>query len=183
MKKLTLTFVFIALSLLIPCFLYVDCQLYYYGRNDLKLYHSLPFNITPVFLNDFEGGFYLADENGLSIISKGENNWTSGEHLKISQITGYGFSDDEIVVQVTDSINSSKYVEIRPALLSDQNFSVRIINTRPLASGNSKFIELDADYFRTIYVVRNYIELVIISLIFFLIYILLKRRRLNKNNK
>ncbi|TSD63875.1 hypothetical protein FFF34_015005 [Inquilinus sp. KBS0705] len=182
MKKLILIIISAVLSLLV-CFFYLDYQLYYYGRNDLKSYHSLPFNITPIFLNDFEGGFYLADEDGLSIISKGENNWISGEHLTINKLIGYGFSKDQMVVKVKDSRNDFKYVEIRKGSGSNQALSFRIINTPPLISGKFKFIELDANYISNFYIVRNYIELFIIFFTGFILYILFKRKALNKNNQ
>ena len=47
----------------------LDRQLFYYGKHDLNIYNSLPLKIKPEFRYDFEGGFVLWDEYGISLES------------------------------------------------------------------------------------------------------------------
>jgi hypothetical protein len=98
--------------LLIAAYIYLDHKLYYAGKNNFSLYGSLPLKIKPIFRHQFEGGIYIAEEEGMSLVYIGENRYFDNDiRVNVDSIVKYGYKSDEFVVYV-HNINE-KYGFIR----------------------------------------------------------------------
>lgn len=77
-------------------YIFLDNQLYYYGKNNLKIYETLPLGIKPEFRYDFEGGFVLRDKYGFALsgcgVSLGEIGDTLLQNKIMSKLLKYGFN-------------------------------------------------------------------------------------------
>lgn len=160
MKKSVLIIVpFIAFIILAILSIIADKQLYYYGNNFFEFYHEIPYNIKPVFRHNFEGGFYLSDEVGLSIIYKGENKyWQSGQSITVKKFNTYGFSKDAVIAEVYDATGEKRFVKFSEKKRSkiDVDFDVDVLETnRKIHYEDYKWISVDEDSYYTKYVSRN----------------------------
>lgn len=87
----------------------LDRQLFYYGKSDFNFYGLLPLKINPEYRYDFEGGFVIWDEHGMSLVGKGVKYWNSD--IEVDKIIGYGFTDEKLIVQVADTAGNKYYIE------------------------------------------------------------------------
>ncbi|MCJ8210665.1 hypothetical protein MUY27_13190 [Mucilaginibacter sp. RS28] len=176
-KNISIAIATLSLVVSFICFLKVDKELYYYGINYLKVYNDLPLNINPVFLHEFEGGFYLADEYG-SIITNGNNDWANGMNLKVKKFVKYGFNKSNVVAEVYDLKGIKRFV-----LFSESNnarlktrLQLSIVDGSNLRNSNSyKWIMVDEELFRVKDVLRNGFLIVFLVSLSALIYLLLKK--------
>ena len=93
-------------------YLFIDGQLFYYGKNNLPIYNPLPFRIAPEFRPDFDGGTVLWDEHKEAIVGKGVKYWSS--NIIVDELLGYGFKNENLIAQVKDTTGSIYYVEVGP---------------------------------------------------------------------
>ncbi len=97
--------------LLLSIFYFLDKQLFFVGRNDLKIYNLLPFNIKTDYNPDYGGGFSLTDEKGFSI-SKGDTYHVKGKYIKINKIIKYGYNESQFVIQIEDTTAAKHYLKL-----------------------------------------------------------------------
>jgi len=66
----TLKILFVSIIALAIIYYQLDKSLIYYGKNDLPIYHPLPFKIVPEYKPEFEGGFALRDKYEVAFINE-----------------------------------------------------------------------------------------------------------------
>jgi len=175
------TFKILAILIIVLGIIYfqLDKRLFYYGRNDLHIYHLLPFSIEPDYQPPFEGGFALRDENGFSIAGKGVAYRVNNRTIWINTVLKYGFNTQHFVAVVNDSNKTKYYVKF------NQNQKDKSVNAT--MEGDNKFnnlkldkwinIEGNEDYIWRLYLYRNYSMLLVITLFLTLIYKLVRYRK------
>lgn len=105
MKNLLLTIVF-GIIIIASAALYImaDSDLYYYGKNNLPIYHKLPFGMKPEYWGTRRGmlGFVILDKNDFVHIGKGSGYWEYPE-ITIDSVISYGFNDTLLIAIIKDS--------------------------------------------------------------------------------
>ncbi len=158
---------------IILCFVYLifDYQLYYYGKNDLNIYNSLPMNIRPHYRADFNGGFVLEDEFGFYLISNGQIQYkNSSIKLDVKDIVKYGYDDNIIIVQIINKNDKLYLIKFFPDNKTD-NISAKILNENEKISDKLNWIYLeDNTKLNAKELLRNYLffAIIIIGLFVFL---------------
>lgn len=124
MKRIKISVFIVFVSLV--GYLIFDRELFYYGKNDLNIYNSLPFKIKPEFRYDFEGGFVLRDEYGMSHVGKGVKYWSSD--IVVEEILEYGYTEKKLIAKVLDTSKNIYYIEFssNKNQLSKQELSVNV---------------------------------------------------------
>ena len=64
MKRFKILIIAVIIIITAIAYYQLDKQLSYYGRNNLHIYHLLPYNVEPDYQPPFEGGFALRQEDG-----------------------------------------------------------------------------------------------------------------------
>lgn len=153
-----------------------DKQLSYYGKNDLKIYRSLPLQIRPEFRNDFEGGFVLRNREGFAIagkgVSVGEIGDTAFQYDIIDKVLKYGFNTENVVVLVKDTSGHKYYVEyLRDnTMASKADIKVKDIGAE-LDFPVNKWVNIQNDnHMKFIELCRNYSIIIAVILFFTLLY-------------
>jgi hypothetical protein len=158
----------------------LDKRLFYYGRNDLHIYHSLPLNIQPDYQPPFEGGFALRNEDGLSVAGKGIAYPVNNKMIWINKILKYGFSDQDLVATAIDSNKTKYYLKFywEPKNRSVVNATMDIDNN--LHANLYKWIDIDGneDYIWKLVLYRNYLMFTIFILLITLVYIFIRYKKL-----
>ena len=158
----------------------LDKHLFYYGKNDLHIYHLLPLKIEPEYRYPFEGGFALRDEYGFTIAAKGNTYPVNNEKILINRVLKYGFNAKDLVAVVIDANKTKYYVKFT----QDQKDNSEVDATMDV--GNKldnlklyKWIDIDGsdDYIRKLMRYRTYIMFVLIILFLTPIYKLVKYRK------
>lgn len=146
----------------------LDKELSYYGRNVLDVYNSLPLKAKPVFRYEFDGGFAIEDSYGFYLASQGRNRYVGNEgEVNIEEIIRYGFNDERLAVEVTDSIGRLFYIEFmeREEVQPEQSLKAKIWKGQDTALELDSFewveIENNEDYIRVLSIFRNYSILLI----------------------
>jgi hypothetical protein len=157
----------------------LDKRLFFYGRNDLRIYHLLPFKIVPDYQPKFEGGFALReeDEDGFSIAGNGVAYPVNGREIWINSVVKYGFNAQHLVAVVCDSNKTKYYVKFNQDSKASSGFNASMeVANKPDNFKLDKWIDIDDndDYVRKLVLYRNYLELLIIILFLSLIYRLIK---------
>lgn len=166
-----------------------DKQLFYYGKNDLKIYKSLPLEIRPEFRNDFEGGFVLRNRDGFAIagkdVSVGEIGDTAFQYDIIDKVLKYGFNNESVVILIKDTAGSKYYIEYLEdnTMVSKVDIKVKDISEE-LDFPIDKWIDIqNGNHIRFIELCRNYSLFIAIILFFILLYSILKRTFLHSYKK
>ncbi len=162
----------------------LDKRLFYYGRNDLGIYHLLPFNIHPEYQPPFEGGFALRNEDGLSIAGDGIAYPVNNRMIWIDKILKYGFSDQDLVAIAIDSNKTRYYLKFYWDPKKRYVDATMYIDNKPLNSNLYKWVDVDGneDYIWQLELYRNYLSLTIFILSIGLFYILRKYRKLKSKD-
>jgi hypothetical protein len=151
MKKVNILVILILI--LGTTFIFLDRQLFYYGKNILNVYHRLPLSIKPEFRNDFEGGFVLRDKYGFSLVNKGICQFVHSDiKFTINEIMRYGFMDDKLVAIVKDSDGHIRYIEFLKNIdiNSNQDLLVNLYdNGAFMGDENLNWIDINKDNDRT----------------------------------
>ncbi len=147
----------------------LDKRLFYYGRNDLHIYHLLPLKIEPEYRPPFEGGFGLMDEYGFAIAGTGVAYPVNNKTILINRVLKYGFDAEHLVAMVIDSNKTKYYVKFSKGS-SVINATMELDKGRDLALYKWINIEGNDDYIWNLVLYRNYIMLIVIVLLFMLIY-------------
>lgn len=163
-------------------YLIADKQLFYYGKNDLKIYKSLPLDIRPESRNDFEGGFILRNREGFAIAGKGVSvgkiGDTAFQYDIIDKVLKYGFNKENVVVLIKDTARRKYYVEyLRDnTTMSKAYIKVKDISTELDFSVN-KWVDIqNGSHMKFMELCRNYSLFIAIILLFILLYSILKRK-------
>lgn len=126
-------------------FYYLDKQLFYYGRNELDVYNLLPLNVVPEYRYDFEEGFMLWEEDGMSLAGKGVQYWDSD--VRINKIITYCFNKHDLIVQVEDSRGNRYYFKYErnddPQV--KQDLSIELLNYSAIEWQNYECININND--------------------------------------
>ncbi len=173
----------ISILILVTLYFVLDRQLFYYGKNDIDIYKSLPLKIKPENRLDFEGGFSLEDEYGFSLISKGECQYVHSEiKLNVKEIINYGYNDETLIVFIEDESGSKYFIEFlkNNDIHSKQDISVNIQNeSTSIDLEKFKWIEIknNESQIRKLELFRNYTLIIISISILILIFKLGIRRK------
>src|SRR5450631_2782239 len=106
MKSLKTLFVLIVVLGII--FYRLDKFLFYYGKNEIHIYHPLPFKIVPDYKPEFDGGFALRDKYGDAVAANGIFYFFNHQKIFIKDLLAYSFDTKEMIVIVKDS-TGTKY--------------------------------------------------------------------------
>lgn len=162
MKKTLIAILLVFLIASSYACLLLDKQLYFYGRNAFDLYNDIPLKIKPVFFYDFEGGSYLGDDMGMSIIARGKNLYRNGINLDIKKIERYGYSNNKVIAEIENTENQIVYVESSGSEDGSQvqaNFLGGETNIN-----DYKWVDItNVDLIRTDYVLRNWAVMISIA--------------------
>ncbi len=154
--------ILLALAIILLIFYFaLDRQLYYYGRNNLNIYHILPLGIKPVFRYEFDGGFAFEDRYGFRFIRKGEfRHENSNLNIHIAEILKYGYNDNKLVVFIQDINSQELYIECKKKYNNQTKAEIQcdafhVINL-PLYN-ELKWIEIknNVKYIHSIGLIRN----------------------------
>lgn len=161
-------------------YLGLDRSLFPYGESNFTFYRLLPMKIKPENRPDFEGGFTIWDEHGMSLVSKGSRYWQV-DSIQIDKIISYGYNDDLLVARIIDtegSVYSFAYSENKdPDFKPD--ISVRLFSDEEESlDKNLKWIEIggNKDIGRII-LVRNWLKLLFIGLSIYLMVLYFKKEK------
>jgi hypothetical protein len=177
----------VIIIILVPVYVILDRQLFYYGKHDFGCYNLLPFDFKPLFRSDFEGGFCIKDSYELTWIGKGVS-YRSNMAVKVSKIITYGYNSKGLIALIEGIDNNKYYIECKKNI--DPVSKVKIVS---LVWGSDKFNESDLKEYKWIEIIskdnktflfelgRNYSRLVILGLIITLIYRVYKaNKKVNK---
>jgi len=160
----------------------VDKYLFYYGKNDLHIYHSLPFKIVAEDRPPFEGGFALRDEyEGFTIAAKGNTYPVDNKQILINKVLKYGFSPEHLVVVVIDSNGNRYYIEFKRKQNDTSDFNaVMNIDNGHYNSNLDKWVDIEGNdaYAGKLALLRNYLMFIVIILLLTLIYKLIGYRKI-----
>jgi uncharacterized protein Smg (DUF494 family) len=175
----------VALLLMLVVFFMLDHHLFYYGRNDFNLYSSLPLKIKPEYRFDDKGKFVLRDEFGFSIIEPGNTYKVDTNKIVMKNLVRYGFKSEELVATVEDNDQRRYNIHFSPdtSNLADGKLHVTVYTSdRTLKINSYKWINVEGieGYIENIQLLRNYIRLIIISLLLFVTYVFFSDRRRKK---
>jgi len=114
-KKIGYLAIAISILLLTIVYFVTDKKLFYYGKNDLSIYHALPLGIQPEFRHDFDGGFVLWDKYGFALsgnmVSVGEIGDSIFQYHIIKGIIKYGYDKNNLVTLIKDTAGNYCYIE------------------------------------------------------------------------
>jgi len=174
---------FVATLILGVLYFTLDRQLFYYGKNDINIYGTLPLKVRPVFKYDFEGGFALEDEHGFRLISRGDCQYVHSDiKLNVRNIIGYGYAEDILIAHIENADGRKYFIECtknnNPT--SKQDMIIKVldegvrINLKEL-----KWIEIEKNtkYIRKVELLRNYTMFILITLFLVLFYLMVKRAK------
>lgn len=126
------------LKILIPIFIIlsisiyvIESQLYLIGKNKIRVYNVLPFNLKTErseYINELNS-FGIWEANGMSSIVKG----IPYNRIPLKRIIRYGFNDTMLVAFLEDDSNSTYYEKLFPSV--NPNFQYAI-NSFPKISKN-----------------------------------------------
>jgi len=165
--------IFITLIIFGLIYLFLDRNLFYYGKSDFKFYDLLPLNIKPIERPDFEGGLVFEDRYGFNIVSKGKHKYVNCKtELIINNIIKYGFTDNKFIAFVEDSSGSKHYIMYKKndSINSKHEMIISVINKNiPINYKNIKWINLigNIKQIRQIELLRNYVLTIIIILLLY----------------
>jgi hypothetical protein len=119
---------FTSLLVLLMCYFYIDRELYFRGKSDLKIYHPLPVKVKPAYWGSNLGdlGFALIDDFDFTVVAKG-NRYMSSD-VVVNEIIKYGFNKKEMIVIVTDSLKREHRLTLENGSESEILVSVDIKN-------------------------------------------------------
>lgn len=180
----------VLIAVLLPFAFHFDRQLYFYGQNDFDHKSSLPFGVKPIFRYDFEGGLYIADSSDMSIVFKGQNKWTTGDSVNVKDITRYGYSNNNFIVEVQDSQNNNRYIQVYPCKSSPNAACVKMLSKIDVGTIKGlTWIDLNTKYSDPIHNQRGQIMFFIILIVGLTVAlvivktVLISRRRSSFSNK
>jgi len=164
----------------------LDKGLFYYGKNNLQIYHLLPLRIKPEYRPAFEGGFALRDDNGFTIAANGNSYSVDNRKIVINQVLKYGYNEDHLIAVVADVNKNYYYVEFsqNPNDQSVINATI-IIDSKRSNLNLYKWINIDnnSNFIWRLALYRNCSMLIIIILVVVFIYTFAKYRKNNKKMK
>lgn len=178
MKRFYILLLLLLMILIGFLFFSVDKKLFYYGKNDLSIYKSLPMDMKPRYRYDFEGGFALEDKYNFGLISQGKcqyANSNSNVVLDIKSILKYGFNQDSLIALVEDQDKTQYYVLCTPNHLPSikQDIIVDVLKQDSFTNQYTGFIWIDLsqktsnlEFFRNIIVIFS--VLIVLLFIFFI---------------
>lgn len=109
--KLTLILAFFCSLILV---IILDSDLFYDGRSYFFANRDLPFEIKPVFDNEYNEGFYFEDKHGFSLVTKGDSKYLINQnetYINVKRIQSYGYSSNKLIVEVqTAADNNNVYL-------------------------------------------------------------------------
>lgn len=158
------------------CFTYffLDRQLYFYGKNDLKIYQPLPIKVKPEFWGYDKGnlGFVFIDEFDFTVVANG-NRYKSSE-VVVNEIIKYGFNEEKLIVLVNDSSGVEHVLKCES--IDESKINVSVDATADY--GELTWIEIKGNdgYVRKIELVRNYTQIAFVILIFVAGYLVVRKR-------
>jgi hypothetical protein len=164
----------------------LDKQLFYYGKNNLHIYNSLPLQFKPVYRNDFEGGFAIEDNYGFYLISRGRHKYIGTEaEIDIGEIIKYGIDDQRLVAHVVDNAGINYYITFikNKNPLATQDILIYVLTEKENPElNNYRWIEIQNNEkrMRNIELCRNYTS---IGLILSIVLIIFKTIRLKRKKK
>ena len=162
----------------------IDSYLFYYGRNDLPIYHRLPFNVIPEYRPAFEGGFVLRDQDQVGFVYKGIGYAMDHREVVIQDILAYGFNAKEIVAIVTDSTGMKYYLKVSPMPASGSSMEVTVNSFEKIDSASfTKWVTIEGKQgdIQRIWVLRNDILFILMAIIpVIVVYAVKGTRRSNK---
>lgn len=140
-------------------------------------------HIVPEDRPDFEGGFILWDEYGISLVGKGVKYWDSD--IKVDEIVKYSFNNQKLVAYVEDTTGNSYYIEFSPNnnQLTKQDINVEVWNSdKVLKSGNFKYIDIKGNekHIGKMKYLRNYLMFIFIILFIVTAYKTIRQIRIKK---
>lgn len=164
----------IILCALCLAYFFLDRQLYFFGKNDLDIYHPLPVKVEPEFWGYDKGnlGFVFIDEFDFTVVANG-NRYKSSE-VVVNEIIKYGFDEEKIIVFVNDSSGVEHVLKCQD--IDDSKIDVSVDSTTDY--GELSWIEIKGSdgYVRKMELVRNYSQIAFVILIFVAGYMMVKRR-------
>jgi len=158
-----------------------DKRLFYYGRNDLHIYHLLPYNIEPDYRPPFEGGFALRQEDGFSIAGKGVAYSVNNKKIWINSVLKYGFYKQKLIAIIIDSNRTEYYLKFNQDHRDSSEINgTLMINNKADNPNQYRWIKIDGndDYILNLALWRNCLMFITIGLFLVLIYILVKHKRM-----
>ena len=177
----TFKVLFISAAILGIIYYQIDKHLFYYGRNDLHIYHSLPFKIEPKYRPAFEGGFALEDKYSFTIAAKGNAYRIDSKEILINKVLKYGFNTEYLVVLVTDINRDRYFIEFNRNQNNSSDFNSNIFfydRYHNLNSNNWVDIDSNDAYIEKLVLFRNYLLFIVIILMLTLIYKLIKYKKI-----
>lgn len=118
--------IFIILSILIYI---IESQLYLIGKNKIRVYNVLPFNLKTErskYINELNS-FGFREDNGMSVICKGSRFFAS-PNMQIDGIIKYGFNDSLLIAKVLDVNSKECFVKILPSESSKFDHETTVCN-------------------------------------------------------
>ncbi len=180
MKRFKILIIAVIIIITAIAYYQLDKQLFYYGRNNLHIYHLLPYNVEPDYQPPFEGGFALRQEDGFSIAGKGVSYTVNNKKIWINEVLKYGFHKKNLIAFVTDSNRTEYYVKFNQGHSSSSEINGTIMFDNKEANSNQyqwiKIVGNDG-YILNLALWRNCLMFIAISLFLVLIYVLVKHRR------
>lgn len=134
-KKIGNIAIGVSILLLGTVYFIADKKLYYYGKNDLHIYHTLPLGIQPEFRNNFDGGFVLWDKYGFALsgnmASVGEIGDSTYQNDITKNIIKYGYNQESLVALIEDTVGNYYYIEyIKNVKINPKNYvSIKVKKT------------------------------------------------------
>lgn len=180
MKRFKIQIIGVIIIIAAIAYYQLDRQLFYYGRNDLHIYHLLPYNVEPDYQPSFEGGFALRQQDGFSIAGKGVAYMVNSKKIWINEVLKYGLCKQNLIALVTDSNRTEYYVKFNKGHSGSSEINGTMMLDNKEANSNQykwiKIVEND-DYILNLALWRNYLMFIAIGFFLLLIYILVKRRK------
>ncbi len=104
--------IFLSLVFVIVACIFVDRELYFYGKSFIKHYSPFHIEIKPDYWGANLGnlGFVLTDEYGMTILNSGSKH--DEYELTVKSMLEYGFDQNRFFVIVSDSSNSKYLISI-----------------------------------------------------------------------
>ncbi len=170
MKRLALS-----LAVVIAAYIFVDRELFFYGKSFLKVYSPFHSAITPEYWDAKLGnlGFVLADEHGMNIVSPGTRYF--GSEITVQKIHRYGYDENRLFVIVYDSSNSEYLISINEPIKEDSEHGITIVlfqEGKIINDDKLNWINTNNIYHDTFYYVLFRVILILLFVLFSILLIL-----------